>query len=132
MNNKTELFKKLLQVQRTLKPIAETGKNTYQKYSYATALDLLEPVKRTCNELGLFLYLDVIDSLIEPGKARCTVKLTAVDCETGESLSINCFGYGEDYSYQENRPTGDKAIYKAITGATKYAVREMFVERQYR
>ena len=127
MNNKTELFKKLLQVQQRLKPIAETGKNTYQRYSYATALDILEPVKRTCNELGLFIYLDVTESEIEPGKARCTVKLTAVDCETGESLSINSCGYSEDWSYKENRATGDKAIYKAITGATKYAVREMFL-----
>ncbi len=127
MNNKTELFKKLLQVQQRLKPIAETGKNTYQRYTCATALDILEPVKRTCNELGLFIYLDVTSSEIEPGKARCTVKLTAVDCETGESLSINSYGYSEDWSYKENRATGDKAIYKAITGATKYAVREMFL-----
>ena len=126
MNNKTELFRKLLQVQQKLRPIAETGKNTYQRYSYATALDILEPVKRTCNELGLFIYLDVTESVIEPGKARCTVKLTTVDCESGEALSINSCGYSEDWSYKENRATGDKAIYKAITGATKYAVREMF------
>ncbi len=126
MNNKAELFRKLLKVQRELKPIAETGKNTYQRYSYATALDILEPVKRTCNELGLFIYLDVTESAIEPGKARCTVKLTTVDCESGEALSINSCGYSEDWSYKENRATGDKAIYKAITGATKYAVREMF------
>ncbi len=126
MNNKTELFKKLLSVQQKLRPIAETGKNTYQRYSYATALDILEPVKKACNELGLFIYLDVTESEIEAGKARCTVKLTTVDCETGESLSINSCGYSEDWSYKENRPTGAKAIYKAITGATKYAVREMF------
>jgi len=113
-------------VQRELKPIAETGKNTYQRYSYATARDILEPVKRICNQLGLFIYLDVTSSEIEPGKARCTVKLTAVDSESGEELSINSCGYSEDRSYKENRPTGDKAIYKAITGATKYAVREMF------
>ena len=52
MNNKIELYKKLLSAQRTLKPIAETGKNTYQKYSYATALDILEPVKRTCTRIS--------------------------------------------------------------------------------
>lgn len=126
MNKKIELFKKLLQVQQKLKPIAETGKNTYQRYSYATALDILEPVKRSCNELGLFIYLDVTESEIETGKARCTVKLTTVDCESGEELSINSCGYSEDWSYKENRATGDKALYKAITGATKYAVREMF------
>ena len=78
MNNKTELFRKLLKVQRELRPIAETGKNTYQRYSYATARDILEPVKRTCNEQGLFIYLDVTKSEIEPGKGKCTVRQLSI------------------------------------------------------
>ena len=124
---KAELFKKLLNVQKHLKPVAESGKNTFQKYKYATSIDVLEPVKKTCNEFGLFIYLDVVDSQIEPGRATCKICLTVVDSDTGESLSITAFGHAEDWSHKENRPTGDKAIYKAITGATKYAVRAMFV-----
>lgn len=124
---KAELFKKLLSVQKNLKPVAESGKNTFQKYKYATSIDVLEPVKKTCNEFGLFIYLDVVESDIEPGRATCKVCLTVVDSDTGQSLSITSFGHAEDWSHKENRPTGDKAIYKAITGATKYAVRAMFV-----
>ncbi|MDJ0649603.1 MAG: ERF family protein [Xenococcaceae cyanobacterium MO_188.B19] len=124
---KAELFKKLLSVQKNLKPVAESGKNTFQKYKYATSIDVLEPVKKTCNEFGLFIYLDVVDSQIEPGRATCKICLTVVDCDSGESVSIAAFGHAEDWSHKENRPTGDKAIYKAITGATKYAVRAMFV-----
>jgi len=124
---KKELFKKLLKVQQNLKPITETGRNKYQGYKYATAVDVIEPVKATCNQFGLFLYLDVIESNIEPGRASCKIRLTVVDSDTGESLDITSVGYAEDYSFKENRPTGDKAIYKAITGATKYAIRSMFV-----
>ncbi len=124
---KVELFKKLLDVQKHLKPVAESGKNTFQRYKYATAIDVLEPVKKVCNEFGLFIYLDVVDSQIEVGRATCKICLTVVDCDTGESLTITSFGHAEDWSHKENRPTGDKAIYKAITGATKYAVRAMFV-----
>ena len=54
------------------------------------------------------------------------VRLTIVDTETGESLSVTAPGYSEDFSYKDNRPNGDKAVYKAITGATKYAVRSCF------
>ncbi|MDJ0536799.1 MAG: ERF family protein [Xenococcaceae cyanobacterium MO_207.B15] len=124
---KKELFKKLLKVQQNLKPISETGKNKYQGYKYATAVDVIEPVKATCNQFGLFIYLDVIESNIEPGRASCKICLTVVDSDTGESIDITSVGYAEDWSHKENRPTGDKAIYKAITGATKYAIRSMFV-----
>ncbi len=57
---------------------------------------------------------------------RCQIGKRLEQITTVESLSINSCGYSEDWSYKENRATGDKAIYKAITGATKYAVREMF------
>ncbi len=124
--SKAKLYQKLVAVQQQLKPVAENGKNNYQNYTYATAGDVIEPVKKACNQQGLFLFLDVIESKIEPGKAQCTIKLTVGDSETGEELSITSFGYAEDWSYKDNRPTGDKAIYKAITGGTKYAIREMF------
>ena len=58
------------------------------------------------------------------GDVTCYAML--LDTETGESLSVTAPGYSEDFSYKDNRPNGDKAVYKAITGATKYAVRSCF------
>ena len=72
------------------------------------------PVQQACNEHGLIVVADCIDTNIEPGRASCTIRLTIADSETGESLSITAPGYAEDYSYKENRPNGDKAVYKAI------------------
>ena len=125
-NPKNELYKKILAVQKVLEPLGKTGWNDFQKYNYSTAGDVLLPVQRACNEQGLIVIADCIESKIEPGRASVVVRLTIVDTETGESLSVTAPGYSEDFSYKDNRPNGDKAVYKAITGATKYAIRSCF------
>ena len=125
-NLKNELYKKILAVQKVLEPLEKTGWNDFQKYNYSTAGDVLLPVQRACNEQGLIVIADCIESKIEPGRASVVVRLTIVDTETGESLSVTAPGYSEDFSYKDNRPNGDKAVYKAITCATKYAVRSCF------
>jgi hypothetical protein len=122
MNPKTELYKKILAVQKVLEPLEKNGWNDFQKYRYSTAGDVLLPVQRTCNEQGLIVLADCIESKIEPGRASVIMRLTVTDSETGESLSVTAPGYAEDYSWKDNRPSGDKAVYKAITGATKYAI----------
>ena len=125
-NPKKELYKKILAVQKVLEPLEKTGWNDFQKYNYSTAGDVLLPVQRACNEQGLIVIADCIESKIEPGRASVVVRLSVVDTETGESLSVTAPGYSEDFSYKDNRPNGDKAVYKAITGATKYAIRSCF------
>lgn len=125
-NTKCMFYQKILAVQKVLEPLDKTGWNDFQKYSYSTASDVLLPVKLVCNEHGLIILADCVASSIEPGRATVTVKLTVVDSETGESLSVTAPGYAEDFSHKDRRPNGDKAVYKAITGATKYAVRSCF------
>lgn len=104
----------------------KTGWNDFQKYKYSTAGDVLLPVQRACNEQGLIVLADCIESKIELGRAWVIVRLTVANTQTGESLSVTAPRYAEDYSYKDNRPNGDKAVYKAITGAIKYAVRSCF------
>lgn len=125
-SNKAKLFQKILRVQRSLEPTEKTGQNTFHKYSYSTAGDVLLPVSRACNEQGLIIMADCVETHTEPGRASVMVRLTVADSETGESISATAPGYAEDYSWKDGKPTGDKAVYKAITGATKYAVRSFF------
>lgn len=125
-NPKSELYKKILAVQKVLEPLEKTGWNDFQKYNYSTAGDVLLPVQKACNQQGLIVIADCIESKIEPGRASVIVRLTVADSQTGEHLSVTSPGYAEDFSYKDNRPNGDKAVYKAITGATKYAVRSCF------
>lgn len=127
-NTKARLFQKILAVQQSLEPLEKTGRNDFHRYNYTTAEDVLLPVQRACNEHGLIVIADCIEYQVDPLRASATVviKLTVADSETGESLSITAPGYAEDWSHKDNRATGDKAIYKALTGATKYAVRSFF------
>jgi hypothetical protein len=126
MTNPAKLYQKFLAVQQQLKPLEKSGKNDFHKYTYTTASDVLEPVREVCNANGLILFSSVIDSRVERGQAWVNVKLTCADPETGEFIECHAAGYAEDWSYRENKPTGDKSIYKAETGAIKYAVRLMF------
>lgn len=125
-NSKARLYQKILAVQKSLEPLEKSGKNDHHKYAYSTAGDVLLPVQKACNEQGLVVITDCIESHTEVGRASVIVRLTVADSETGESVSITCPGYAEDWSYRENKATGDKALYKSITGATKYAVRSFF------
>lgn len=128
MNDKAKLFQKILAVQKVLEPLEKSGHNSFHKYKYTTAGDVLLPVSKACNEYGLVVIANVIDTkiILERAAAEVIVQLTVFDSETGESHSITAPGFAEDWSHKENKPTGDKAIYKAITGATKYAVRSFF------
>jgi ERF superfamily len=126
MTNSAKLYQKFLAVQQQLKPLLKSGKNEFHRYTYTTASDVLEPVREACNANGLILYASVIDSRVEQGRAWVNVLLTCADPETGESIECNSAGYSEEWNSKENKPTGDKAIYKASTGAIKYAVRLMF------
>lgn len=126
MTGSAKLYQKFFAVQQQLKPLEKSGKNDFHKYSYTTASNVLEPVREACNANGLIIFASVTDSRVDRGQAWVNVKLTCADPETGESIECHAAGYAEDWSYKENKPTGDKAVYKAETGAIKYAVRLMF------
>lgn len=126
MTNSAKLYQKFFAVQQQLKPLEKSGKNDFHKYTYTTASDVLEPVREACNANGLILYASVTDSRVDRGQAWVNVKLTCADPETGEFIECHAAGYAEDWSYKDNKATGDKAVYKAETGAIKYAVRLMF------
>ncbi|NJO93426.1 MAG: hypothetical protein HC820_01920 [Hydrococcus sp. RM1_1_31] len=126
MTSSAKLYQKFFAVQQQLKPLEKSGKNGFYKYAYTTASDVLEPVREACNANGLILYASVTDSRVDRGQAWVNVKLTCADPETGEFIECHAAGYAEDWSYKDNKATGDKAVYKAETGAIKYAVRLMF------
>lgn len=112
------LVKKMLAAQKELKAAPETGFNAFQKYSYATANDVLTPVREVCNKHGLLIMCSIEEANIETKQAWVKAVLSIIDIETNDSIKVSAFGYSD---------RGDKAIYIAITGATKYAVRSAFL-----
>lgn len=113
----------IVAAQAECKGIAKSGFNSFDKYKYATLEDYIDGVRPILAKHGLamtFLAEEVV-----PLEGRKTAKgstehAVRVKCEltllhsSGESMNFPTWGEGQDRA--------DKAIYKAITGARKYAI----------
>lgn len=107
--------------------VQKRGRNQAQGYDYARADDVAEQAREVLAKLGIAVYPDVLEAghrEVEGrnGKIRITwakVAWTFVDSESGESRTVNVPGEGQD--------SGDKGIYKAMTGSMKYALMTAFL-----
>lgn len=124
---KKSLVAKLAEVMGEVGRIAKSGRNTFHNYDYATEADIVESVRGAMSERGLMLIPSVEKTEWRevPGKqgpqkiCTLTVKYRLIDGETNEGLEFTILGEGQDQ--------GDKATYKALTGATKYALLKLFL-----
>ena len=123
------LIKALLEVQKTIGGVQKGGRNTFKSYNYAKLEDYYNACKSALNEQGVIVYESVVEHSFIEGRmskpkqgetdgapqycARVMIELTMIH-ELGGSLTIRCCGEGQDDQ--------DKATYKAITGARKYAI----------
>lgn len=110
-------------VMRDVGAVRATGVNSYDKYTYTTDKDLLEKLQPAMVEHGLVLMpvsIDVDRDIVDgKNKHRATVKCVYALCHTsGERIDLQIVGEGSD--------RGDKAVYKALTGAYKYLLRQSF------
>lgn len=127
-SEKRPLALKLVEVMACVDRVAKNGTNASQGYKYAQAADVYAEVR---GELAKRFVLPVprIESIEwgeVPTRAGGVLKLCTVrghidftDAESGEVMSVLCFGQGSD--------SGDKAGYKAITGATKQCLVQLFL-----
>lgn len=123
-----KLVKKLAKVMSAIKYIEKKGYNKFNNYKYATESDVAEKVREILSEQSVIMLPDVVEHTTREHVNRkgnteyiatVKVKFTFIDGETGEELSIHSAGEGQD--------AGDKAVYKAITGAQKYALMKAFM-----
>jgi len=122
------LLSKLQLVQSELSSYVEKeGTNTFSKYTYVMLGTILSKIKPVLDKHKLILTASVIegDCKIEFQSngfysiGNCKVETTLTDSETGESISNLSSGFATDKN-------GDKALFKAITGALKYGVSCLF------
>lgn len=111
---------RLLAVAADASRIGKHGVNTFQNYAYVTDSDVVDAVREALAKQGLFVAMHVRHDRVkiyrEEGRLCAEVYVDAIiHCpETGEQFPGGAPGYAED--------KGDKAAYKAITGAKKYAL----------
>ncbi len=113
------LFKKLAEVMGEVGYVEKRGWNDFQKYKYVTEADLIEAVRGKLTERGVLL-LPKASSITENGQlVHVHMQFLFVDSETGERFETAWIGSGSD--------KGDKALYKAYTGAVKYFLMKTFL-----
>lgn len=121
--SKGGLVRKLSKIMGECRYIQKRGFNEFHKYPYATEADVSEKVAPLLSQNNIMIFpsileKDVLQVTTFKGKSEILVTLlmefTIEDGDTGEVRSIRMGGQGQD--------AGDKAIYKAETGAQKYAI----------
>jgi hypothetical protein len=122
------LRQKLAEVRRRLGYIQKRGFNETNNYSYVTAADLAGAVGDILAELGVVIVPRLESIAYEPGAvgrsevaraAQVVMAYTFADVDSGDEITTRVAGQGLD--------AGDKAPYKAMTGALKYALLQSFL-----
>lgn len=122
------IYTKLAAVMAAIDGIDKKGKNTEQHYSYVRATDVANVVRKECIKQGILIIPSVVEDehfIFEriAGKPALTVRLKVEfivqEVEGAGVLSFYGVGYGLD--------SGDKGVYKAMTGAIKYGLRSLFL-----
>jgi hypothetical protein len=121
------LRQKLAEVRRRIGYVQKRGHNERFNYSYVTAADIAGSVGDILAELGVVVIpkLEEIsyESAASRGEAirmaRVVMAYTFADVDSGEEVIAKVAGQGLD--------SGDKAPYKAMTGALKYALLQSFL-----
>jgi len=123
------LLQKLSEVVTAIDHVEKAGRNDFQKYNYVKAADIARAVRAELSARNIYLVSDVTEIRNYEIPAREGV-MQAVDVKMefsffdGENLNVapvvlHAWGTGTD--------KGDKAVYKAMTGALKYGLRNAFL-----
>lgn len=122
------LRQKLAEVRHRIGYIQKRGRNERHSYSYVTAADIAGAVGDILAELGVIVVPRLESISHEPARSGRTdgehlthvvMSYSFVDVNTAEEITVKVAGEGVD--------AGDKAPYKAMTGALKYALLQSFL-----
>lgn len=125
-----KLLAKLAAIFAKVESLPKDGKNEHFNYRFATEASAKRVLHPLFAEQRIVLKVDVLAAEIvvrqshdKSGEPKEITKITLayafIDCESGESLSGQFMGYGED--------SNDKGVWKAVTGCVKYILFETFL-----
>ena len=122
------LVKKMANIMNQVKYIQKRGHNKFHNYKYATEADVNEKVREELAAVNILMFPSVKNVEMRETKtrsgnteyiARVDMEFMFVDGDSGEERTVYMSGEGQD--------SGDKAIYKAISGTQKYALMKTFM-----
>lgn len=122
------LYAKLLNVQKAVDGMIKDGKNTSDKYDFASDENVLDRFRPLMDDAGLLLIPEILGSTVREGNTKSgtvrfftelTMTMTWYDTETGESLKCPWYAQGVDLA-------GEKGVGKALTYGEKYFLLKFF------
>jgi hypothetical protein len=119
--DKISLASKIAKVMQAVGYVEKGGTNAAQGYKFVQASAVADKVRAELVKLNISVtpsQVGIVNMGLTPSGKQSTITLlytwTLTDGETGETLNFQSVGTGAD--------SGDKAAYKAATGALKYAL----------
>jgi ERF superfamily len=118
------LVTKLAEACNSVGGVEKKGRNEFQKYAYVRAADISKVFRRELFKRNILLTSNELDLTEKevPTNSGGTMRYVTLkaeyilrDGESGETLTSVAYGMGMD--------SGDKAVWKAKTGALKYFLR---------
>jgi len=127
--SKQKIVAKLIRVYEAIDCVAKSGHNTSQNYNYVRAADVVRAVRVAFIKEKIYAQIDFsfehppytiarareLNAPFTAVNVKCSILLH--DLDSGETMPGSGLGTGADSS--------DKAVYKAQTGALKYALRHV-------
>lgn len=113
------LDKKIFQIMEEVSPVKKDGNNTFHKYKYAKAEDVIQEIRPLLLKYNLRLKQNTLERTREGELTALKIQFILIDTESGEKDATDYVGEGKD--------SNDKGAYKAYTGALKYFLRDTFM-----
>jgi len=121
------LIGKLAEITNAVERIPKNGYNDFHKYYYALESDIKQVVREELAKRNLILISNEKNRTVANVQAKngtqqlvtLEIEFTIYDADSDKSIVFTGFGDGQD--------SGDKAVYKAKTGAIKYALTSLFL-----
>lgn len=124
---KNSLIKKLAEACNAVGGVEKKGKNDFQNYHYVRAADVAKAIRHELFSRGVVLIQNekefkqigvvLTNKGAEIREWQLDVEIIIHDADSDDSLTVQAIGVAMD--------SGDKAIYKCKTGATKYFLRSL-------
>lgn len=115
MSETKSLATKLAEIANDCSFVTKDAKNTYHKYSYASAEAVLQKVNEARTKRNVAVSTQVEYEVLSEGHVLCKLRLFFINGDDPKESPIMVEGLGE------GKDSGDKAAMKALTAAHKYA-----------
>jgi hypothetical protein len=123
------LLQKLAEAVAEIDHVEKSGRNTFQNYNYVKAADVAWLVRKALSSRNIYLVSDVVEirnyqipakeGFMQAVDVRMEFSFFDGDSPETPPVVTHSWGTGTD--------KGDKAVYKAMTGALKYGLRHAFI-----